>query len=196
MVDNILEAAALVLSEKGYAGMNTNLVAERAGVSVGSVYQYFPHKDSLIAALHERHASHMHQVIDAVLGASNKASLRSQIESMVRALLAAHLVEPKLHQVLEREFPFFDAPQADSETDQGIAKRVRALLGQFKAQIRPRNLDLAAWVILKITESMVHAAVIDPPRGFSVSEVEKAIVEAVMGYLGGIRGPENASPNP
>lgn len=185
MVDNILEAAGQVLSEKGYAGMNTNLVAERAGVSVGSVYQYFPHKDSLIAALHERHASHMYQVINAVLDASNKASLRSQIESMVRALLAAHLVEPKLHKVLEREFPFFDAPQGDSETDQSIAKRVRALLEQFKDHIRPRNLDLATWVVLKITESMVHAAVIEPPSGFSVSEVEEAIAEAVMGYLGG-----------
>jgi AcrR family transcriptional regulator len=45
MVDAILQASARVLLERGYLGMNTNFVAQQAGVSVGSLYQYFPNKE-------------------------------------------------------------------------------------------------------------------------------------------------------
>src|SRR5689334_3047576 len=67
MVETILEATARILAERGYVGTNTNLVAERAGVSVGSLYQYFPNKKSLVAALHERYAAQMERAIDTVL---------------------------------------------------------------------------------------------------------------------------------
>ena len=185
MVDAILEAAAGVLAERGYAGTSTNLVAERAGVSVGSVYQYFPNKDSLVAALHERHAGQMYQVIEAVLGNGQRGTLRSHVEAMVRALMAAHMVEPRLHRVLEQELPFFEVPKAnDSPSDKGIFSRVQQLLEQYRADIVPQDIPLAAWVIQRIIESMVHAAVIEPPTGFSMPEIERAIVDAVLGYLG------------
>jgi AcrR family transcriptional regulator len=185
MVDTILEAAADVLAERGYAGTSTNLVAERAGVSVGSVYQYFPNKDSLVHALHERHAGQMFQVIEAVLGTGPRVTLRSQIEAIVRALMAAHLVEPRLHRVLEQELPFFDVPKADdSPSDKGIFVRIRQLLVQHQAEIVPKDVQLAAWVIQRMLESMVHAAVLEPPPGFSMPDIERAIVDAVMGYLG------------
>lgn len=190
LVEAILEATARVLAERGYAGTNTNIVAERAGVSVGSVYQYFPNKDSLVTALHERHAAQMYTAIDTVLAASQPRSLRGQVEAMVHALLAAHRVEPELHQVLEREFPFFDAPKNQSPADDSIYRRVRQLLEEHRAEIAPRNRDLATWVVLQTMESLVHAAVIDAPAQFSATAVERAIVEVLMGYLAG--GPRQA----
>ena len=83
-VEAILEAAARVLAERGYAATNTNLVAERAGVSVGSLYQYFPNKDSLITALHERHAAQMYAAIAAVLAAERPQGLQGHVQAMVR----------------------------------------------------------------------------------------------------------------
>ena len=188
MVEVILEATARVLGERGYAGTNTNAVAERAGVSVGSVYQYFPNKDSLVTALHERHAAQMYAAIDEVLDASRARSLRGHVQAMVRALLAAHQVEPELHRVLEKEFPFFDAPREESAADNSIFRRVRQLLEEHRADIAPRNLDLATWIVLQIMESLVHAAVIEPPEQFDVTAIETSIVDALMGYLGGRAG--------
>lgn len=183
MVETILAASARVLAEKGYAGTNTNLVAERAGVSVGSVYQYFPNKDSLVAALHERHSAQMHEAIADVLARPCKEGLRGRIAAIVRALLSAHMVEPDLHRVLEIEFPFFDAPKEDSAGDLDIFRRVRALLEEHRREIVPPNRDLATWVVLRMVEAMVHAAVLDPPRQFGAAEIERSIGDAVMGYL-------------
>src|SRR6185295_18754704 len=54
-VDAVLKAAAQVFTRRGYAGATTNHIAERAGVSVGSLYEYFPSKDALLVALMEAH---------------------------------------------------------------------------------------------------------------------------------------------
>ena len=185
MVEAILEATARVLAERGYAGTNTNVVAERAGVSVGSVYQYFPNKDSLVTALHERHGGQMYAAIAAVLAAERPDGLRGHVQAMVRALLAAHRVAPELHRVLEKEFPFFDAPRAQSAADGGIFEQVRRLLETHRGKIAADDLDLATWMVLQTMESLVHAAVIEPPAMFRPDAVEAAIVQVLMGYLTG-----------
>ena len=183
LVEAILEATARVLAERGYAGTNTNLVAERAGVSVGSVYQYFPNKDSLVTALHERHAAQMATAIANVLAASQPRSLRGHVQAMVRALLAAHRLEPELHRVLEQEFPFFDAPKDQSPANDQIFQRVRQLLQEHSHQIGPRDHDLATWIVLQTMESLVHAAVIGAPQHFTSDAMDNEIVAVLMGYL-------------
>ena len=159
------------------------MVAARAGVSVGSVYQYFPNKDSLVTALHERHGAQMYAAIEAVLAAERPDGLRGHVQAMVRALLAAHRVEPQLHRVLEKEFPFFDAPRDQSAADGGIFRQVRQLLEAHRHAIAPKDLDLATWMVLQTMESLVHAAVIEPPAMFGQDAVESAIVQVLMGYL-------------
>ena len=185
LVEAILEATARVLAERGYAGTNTNLVAERAGVSVGSVYQYFPNKDSLITALHERHATEMQAAMETVLATAHPRGLRGQLAALVHAWLAAHQVEPELHRVLEKEFPFFDAPAEHSPADQGIFRRVRQLLDEHRDEIVPSDLDLATWVMLRTLEALIHAAVITPSPAHPMPAVEQAIVDLLSGYLCG-----------
>lgn len=55
--DAIVEAAAQVLEREGPAGFNTSRVAERAGVSIGTLYQYFPDKQAILLAAAEREVS-------------------------------------------------------------------------------------------------------------------------------------------
>jgi AcrR family transcriptional regulator len=144
---------------------------------VGSLYQYFPNKDSLITALHERHAAQMYAAIAAVLAAERPEGLQGHVQAMVRALLAAHRVEPDLHRVLEKEFPFFDAPREQSAADGGIFRQLH------RSQLTHRDLDLATWMLLQTMESLVHAAVIDPPAMFAPRALEDGIVQVLMGYL-------------
>lgn len=183
-VDTILQATAQVLASHGYAGTNTNLIAETAGVSVGSLYQYFPNKNALIAALRDRHDNQMLDVIDDVLNGNPAATLRERVGAIVQAMLHAHLLEPALHRVLEREFPLFDQPHEHSRADQDIHRRMRHLLELHRAEVAQQDRDLATYVVLRIMESLVHAAALEPPAGFTPKQLEGAVVDAVMGYLG------------
>ncbi|WP_202730450.1 TetR/AcrR family transcriptional regulator [Achromobacter xylosoxidans] len=183
-VDTILQATARVLAEHGYAGTNTNRIAETAGVSVGSLYQYFPNKNALIAALHDRHDKQMLALIDEVLDGNPAATLRERVAAIVAASLRAHLLEPALHRVLEREFPLFDQPRDHSRADQDIHRRMRHLLELHREEIAQQDRELATYVVLRIMESLVHAVALEPPAGFDPRQLEGAVVDAVMGYLG------------
>ena len=183
MVETILLAAARVLAAQGYTRTNTNLVAETAGISVGSLYQYFPNKDALIAALHERHSQQMLAVVNQVTAQTLATTLKEAIASLVHAILQAHLVEPELHRVLETEFSFYDQRYDDNPADQAILHRIRALLEQHQSELIPQNLDLATYMVMKIMESLVHAAVIERPHHLSLAEMEAAIVSVITGYL-------------
>jgi AcrR family transcriptional regulator len=77
-VDSILEAAIQVLERSGVDGLNTNSVAERAGVSIGTLYQYFPDKDAILVAMARRELAGTH--VEAV------APQRRLLEALVRAL--------------------------------------------------------------------------------------------------------------
>ena len=183
LVDSIIEATARVLADHGYAGTNTNLIAAQAGVSIGSLYQYFPNKEALIVAVHDRHIHQMAQVMDAILEGSRRVSLGDHVGAMVRAMLAAHLVEPRLHRVLEQEVPFVETAQTDGPGTPAIHDRVRRFLEDQRDAITPTDLDLAAWVVCQIVKSLVHAAVIAPPRHLAVPDIERGITEAILGYL-------------
>lgn len=183
MVDTILEATAHILAERGYAGTNTNRVAAHAGVSIGSVYQYFPNKDALITALHEHHASQMYLIIGRVLDAAHPENLEDHIAALVNALLAAHEHAPELHKVLEKELPFFDPRKEDSAVDHSIFKRIRHLLETYHHQITRHNLDLATWTVLQMLESLIHSAVIDPPSYLKKEDIASAITDAITGFL-------------
>lgn len=183
MVDTILEATARVLAKYGYAGTNTNLIAETAGISVGSLYQYFPNKDSIVAAIHQRHVRNMRDMIIGVLSESKESTLEEAVKALVRTRLAAHLAEPELHRVLEVEFPFMDSEEEENEAGQDISKCLQELLRNYHREILRSNLEMASYMVLGIVKSLVHQAALEPLSGFTLPEIEAAICEAVMGYL-------------
>lgn len=196
LVECVVEATARVLAAHGYAGTSTNLIAAEAGVSVGSLYQYFPNKEALIVAVHERHVEQIGQVMDAILGGCRTGALPDYIAAMVRAALAAHLVDPRLHRVLEYEVPFVEMTKDHGEISRAAHARVQKWLEEWRDTIAPPNLDLAAWVVLQTIRSLVHAAVLDPLPQFTIPDIEQAITNVVLGYLcyrpardGGARAP-------
>ena len=102
-VEAILIAAAHILTENGYNKFTTNRVAELAGVSIGSLYQYFPNKESLIFALGEHHANEMAQIAQQHLGNLEESSIIDVLRQIIKAVLAAH---PDLRDSLRQVEPF------------------------------------------------------------------------------------------
>ncbi|MCV9935852.1 TetR/AcrR family transcriptional regulator [Boseaceae bacterium BT-24-1] len=106
-VEAVVEAGARILSEQGWSGFTTNKVADAAGVSIGSLYQYFPDKLSLVDAIRRRHID---DSLDAVRHAlAGTQSLAEFVEVLVANLIAAHSIHPGLHRVLLDEAPGLEA---------------------------------------------------------------------------------------
>ncbi len=103
-VEAILEAAAQVFERRGYAAGTTNRIAERAGVSIGSLYQYFPNKDAILVALvHQHLAEGMAALQPHLRRLSAGARFDDVLPGIVHAMVALHALAPGLHRVLFEE---------------------------------------------------------------------------------------------
>jgi AcrR family transcriptional regulator len=182
-VDVILEATARVLARRGYAGANTNLIAETAGVSIGSIYQYFPNKAALVSALQDRHEAEMHALVRGIVQSEPTGRIDGVVAALVRALMAAHREQAALMAVLEGEFKFHDTARDDVATEQKIIRLLRDWLRRHRSAITVKNLDLAAHVVFDTLVSLVHRAILEPPPRARPAELEAEITALVMGYL-------------
>ena len=104
-VEALLDATARVLTREGYDRASTNRIAATAGVSVGSLYQYFPNKEALVAALVARHNREMLDLLREALKEVASLDLATAIAKLVRAAVDAHRVDPALHRVFDEQVP-------------------------------------------------------------------------------------------
>ena len=160
----ILDAAAQLFGQSGYAATTTNKVAERAGVSIGSLYQYFPNKDALLTALAERHLTESTAVLFDVFVAlqRDRPDLEGTLGRLIDAVVALHRREPAMHRLL------FDQTPRTPE----MAARLRGLERQLAAAVTEQlqRLGVAGRVpeargmlLVQALEAQVHGAVLGPP---------------------------------
>ena len=104
-VDTILAASARVLVKRGFDGFTTNEVASAAGVSIGSLYQYYPNKEALVAALLEQHVEEMSAMLMGELARVSLLPMAQAVRVVIEMTIRAHAVEPELHRVLTEQVP-------------------------------------------------------------------------------------------
>lgn len=104
-VDALIEVTARILLREGFDKASTNRIAEVAGVSVGSLYQYFPGKEALVAAVIDRHNQEIMQVVRNALAEVALQPIGKAVRRLVAVAVEAHRIEPKLHRVLAEQIP-------------------------------------------------------------------------------------------
>ena len=182
MVDTILDATARVLVERGYAKTNTNIVAELAGISVGSLYRYYPNKGALVTALQGRHVAQMLGVFsDITANMPPDGSLAGDLQALIAALVGAHLLEPELNRILEEEIPACDMNH--SEIRQKFYAEAKVLLSRHRDEICISDIDMAAFVVTRILKILIKTLVLEAPDGVDASKLQAEILPAVLGYL-------------
>ena len=102
-VDAILTATAHILTEEGYEATNTNRIAELAGISIGSLYQYFPNKEALITSLVSSHANEMAEMVESKLRYLSDTPISTVFGELIKACIEAHALNPRLHKVLNEQ---------------------------------------------------------------------------------------------
>ena len=89
-VDLILEAAAQVLEARGEEALTTKTAAERAGVSIGTLYQYFPNRDAILVALADREAKRIAERMRALIDRRDQENGQDPVRSLIRALIRSY----------------------------------------------------------------------------------------------------------
>jgi len=177
-VNAVLEAAAHILERHGFERYTTNAIAERAGVSIGSLYQYFPGKDAVTVALIERESA---LLLADVAEVDSIVNHRDAIDHLINAAVTHQMRRPRLARLLDFE-----------ESRLPIAPRIRkvtdAIFGAL-LQILSRpdapycsNKKEAAFDILALARGMVDAA--GEREETDAHQLEKRVRRAVYGYLG------------
>ncbi len=182
-VDAILEATARILVKEGYDHASTNKVAEAAGVSVGSLYQYFPSKEALVAALVEHHMSSMTELLQDKAVELAQEPVEVAVREVIRLMIEAHRIDPQLHRVLVEQVPRLGRLHRIEELQMHSRALIRAYLEARRAQIRPRDLDVASFLLAQVVESVTHGAVLHEPELLESDVLVKETTALVVRYL-------------
>lgn len=159
-VDAIVQAATYILTKVGWEGLTTNAIAERAGVNIGSLYQFFPNKEAVIAELQRRHAAATRtDLLKALAILPEQPSLRDALTMIVEMIVTEHRVAPALHKAIHEELPR-TVRQMDEDKDN--------LQRQFSDVLRPfmKNVpdpDLSIYLMGVAAHAIIHTVTADRP---------------------------------
>jgi AcrR family transcriptional regulator len=185
-VDALVEATARILVKEGFGKASTNRIAEVAGVSVGSLYQYFPSKEALVAAVIERHQEEIMRTVRGELAEVSALPLEDAVRKLVAVAVKAHRVDPKLHRVLAEQIPRVGALETLETFNRENYALFRTYLEGRLGELVVNDLDLASFVCVTTIEALTHNAVLHYPEKLSEQTLETLIDEAarlVTGYL-------------
>jgi AcrR family transcriptional regulator len=181
IVDAILVAAAEILAEGGYRAMTTNHLAERAGVSIGSLYRYFPNKESIIAELGARLEAQSAKLLEA-----RRASVRSATKEEVIRTLGTTLTSDELGSAATRRALLLDVPRRWIEAAARAREaRVHALLTELlheREQVREGDHALMAFVIEHAVRGIIEGAIMYRPELFESAALAEEVARLISRY--------------
>ncbi|HWL87188.1 MAG TPA: TetR/AcrR family transcriptional regulator [Polyangiaceae bacterium] len=154
-VEAILQATVRVWSRLGYDHTSTNRVAEAAGVSVGSLYQYFPSKEALAVALVDRYHERLLAVLFERLEQVTALPIHDAIRAVVHAIIHAHRADPVVHRILTEQIPRIGKlGEILKDIEARATPVIRHYLEMRASEVRVRDLDAAAYVVVVSVQTL------------------------------------------
>lgn len=179
-VDFILDAAAYILAERGLAGFTTNHIAERAGVNISSLYQYFPNKLAILEALQTRHIATPDDGYAQWLERLRDLSLEEVVRSVVDVALEMHAANPTMHRLFLDTLPRQTRHSHDDFEADRIARIAAILLPKSRAGKDP---DMMLFITRHALTWVVHEAVCERPEWLTDPAFRKELVALLVNFL-------------
>lgn len=157
-VEAIVEAATRILAHDGWDALNTNAIARIAGVSIGSVYEYFPNKEAIVDVIIDRHLSSGEARLAALAkNVPDQLPLGKVVEFLVQGFIEIHRDNPRLHRSLSGEVPLSSIQRIRVN---GIRNQAIALLTRLIAA-SVENADLKATMMIDAADALTHRWFVD-----------------------------------
>jgi AcrR family transcriptional regulator len=183
IVDAILEAGRRILEAEGPGALTTNHVAERAGVSIGSLYRYFPNKEAVIAAVCAKETQRdVTEICSAEHWAIDELPLRQALAAIVDFQIARHqrlvALGSDVYRAHQGEFSL-TAHMGSGE----VVAHMRALLLRHRDAVRVRDLDQAAFLIARGLSAIVRRALEEQPGKLLEAAFRDELVDLAVAYV-------------
>jgi AcrR family transcriptional regulator len=178
----ILSATAHILASEGWEAVNTNRVAAEAGVSVGSLYQYFPGRDAILAELGRRHAVSIVGATRETLERTKNQPFAGAIGEAIRTAIRLHEVDPALHRAIEDETPRLGPLNWREGAYSDIQRMLGDMFLQRRDELGVEDVEFAAFLATTIVEGVVHAAMVSKPHELRNGRVEAELTR-ILGTI-------------
>lgn len=184
--DAVVTAAAQLLAQVGYARATTNAIAHRAGVSIGSLYEYFPNKDAIVSALIAQLLDQQFEVFSKALtvtGTARESSFEDVARATLDALLATKRIQPRLFQALATGAPPAIRGRFIRRWNQRAQEAVLGVLTR-----RPElteaggDLELAVFVMVNAVYGVLDAVMVERPALLADDRLLDELVRLVTHY--------------
>lgn len=184
-VEAILDGAIRVFDRKGGESCTTAHIAEAAGVSVGTLYQYFSNRDAIIDALQDREFDRALNMLMEHFEATSFTDARKLARAVVSGLLALYRSAPGLHRLLAINGLHVTPTERVQAFDRRVVEMLRAFFEVTPFPIRRENRHAAAFVLYQSVRATLLAAILEEPAGLSDAILIHEVTDLVSGHLVG-----------
>lgn len=182
-VDSILEAAKTIIHKEGYERATTNHIADVAGVSIGSLYQYFPSKEAIVAALVEKAVVNAAESLREKLLECMSLPLDDSIPQLVGLVLETRKQNAFVFLRLPREVPKLGNIYQQVTTEKFLYTTIHSYYLQHRSEIKVQNLETAMFVTEHLVIGSINAYIEDNAPKLSDAELVEHLSRAVINYL-------------
>jgi AcrR family transcriptional regulator len=183
-VTAILDATIRILDREGPDAATTTRVAEVAGISIGTLYQYFSHRDAILDALQDREFERAMELMQRVLGAAGPDGPAKEVaRGVILGLVALYADCPGLHRVLALEGLRVASADRVHAFDMRVIAVVRNFLASSSLPVRRKNLDAAAFVVFQSVRATLLARMLECPAGVDDATLADELTDMILRYL-------------
>jgi AcrR family transcriptional regulator len=179
-VKRILKAATHVLKERGYDGLTTNRIAAEAGISPGSLYQYFPNKNAIVTAMVAEHTDQLLEGVSTNLRRIICGDPAGLVSAAIEAQVDAMLERPEILRVISGQLPGYSGADILRPIEVLIGDMIRGYTLALPDRPADMDVEAASWIVVQLLGTTIRYVVDDPPIAKDV--FVKEMTRLVLGH--------------
>ncbi len=183
-VESIVGATAHILEKEGHEKVSTNRIAEKAGISIGSLYQYFPTKESIFSFMMERYVRSQTEMIDRILKERGQdKDLKETVHIIISAILETKRKQIRFNKMFAHKVMSFSGHESLQWQDDHLISVFEKYLEPFDKDIRKENLDISLYFVIQAVKCIPTVLMFQEKIKLSDPRVTDELVELVYRYL-------------
>jgi AcrR family transcriptional regulator len=182
-VETIFQATAHILEQEGFDKASTNKIAEKAGISIGSLYQYFPSKEAILAKMIDMFIEKEIRMLEKAIDSDTPKNLQETIETIVEAVIDGKKKQTRFTKLFAQKFLSLAKEDSMKKMDKHVLALFRTHLEKYKDEIRTENIDLSLYILYQTVRIVPVAIIFDNAFSLNDKNLKNELVYLCYNFL-------------